>query len=151
MCSVKFDKKSILKNTEISNKMKKTMTKCECGDKILLSDVKSHKMSCPVYNKEITDMAAKLKKEKPKDYINRSTFNCPFCSVINLLQKDIVKHITQKHPHKAAVYFFIFIKKIRCPICVVQPYGDPNYVSPSIFHYIENIRFGKSYGSKAWI
>jgi transcription elongation factor Elf1 len=60
-----------------------------------------------------------VKPEEVKKTVNRSTFACPLCSEKNLERKGLLEHVRKKHKGKPAV----------CPICVVQAYGDPNYVS----------------------
>jgi len=54
--------------------------------------------------------------------VNRSTFKCPFCTEANLERKGLLEHVNKKHRGKPGV----------CPICVVQAYGDPNYVSANL-------------------
>lgn len=54
--------------------------------------------------------------------VNRQTFKCPLCSVSNLERKGLLEHVNKKHRGKPAV----------CPVCVVQEYGDPNYVSQNL-------------------
>lgn len=49
--------------------------------------------------------------------VNRSTFNCPLCSEKNLDRDSLLKHVSKFHKKDMAV----------CPICLVQPWADPNY------------------------
>lgn len=57
---------------------------------------------------------------------NRQTFKCPFCSESNLERKGLLEHVNKKHKRQAGV----------CPICVVQEYGDPNYVSSNLGQHL---------------
>ena len=55
--------------------------------------------------------------------MNRATFTCPVCKAANLERAALVEHVVSKHPHQRGV----------CPICVAQPWGDPNYVTSTSF------------------
>jgi Drought induced 19 protein (Di19), zinc-binding len=46
-----------------------------------------------------------------------------------LERKGLLEHVNKKHKGKPAV----------CPICVVQEYGDPNYVSQNLGSHL-NLR-----------
>ena len=66
-------------------------------------DATAHEATCKLYKKEIEDMAKKLVKPVPKGYVNRSTFECPFCKKANMAQKEIVSHITKHHRFQPGV------------------------------------------------
>ena len=38
----------------------------------------------------------------------------------------MLEHMGKKHRNKAGT----------CPVCVAQPYGDPNYVSPNLYSHM---------------
>ena len=59
--------------------------------------------------------------------MNRSTFTCPVCKEANLDRKDLLKHVAKKHHGSSGV----------CPICLVQQYGDPNYVSKDLSGHLK--------------
>jgi hypothetical protein len=63
--------------------------------------------------------------------VNRSTFKCPLCNVSNLSREGLVKHVQQYHPQGYGV----------CPICAVQPWGDPNYVTDLNGHLKKRHKF----------
>ena len=59
--------------------------------------------------------------------MNRSTFKCPFCGEANLERKNLLEHVNQRHKGKPGI----------CPICVVQEYGDPSYVSQNLSSHLK--------------
>ena len=48
------------------------------------------------------------------------------CSESNLERGALLKHVASRHAGKPGV----------CPICVVQSYGDPNYVSQNLASHL---------------
>ena len=69
----------------------------------------------------------KVKPEDVQETVNRSTFACPFCQEQNMERKSLLEHMRKKHKGKSGV----------CPICRVQAYGDPNYVSQNLSSHLE--------------
>lgn len=45
------------------------------------------------------------------------TFTCSVCQVKNMDRKGLISHVQENHSLAYAV----------CPICISQPWGDPNY------------------------
>jgi len=51
------------------------------------------------------------------------------CGESNLDRQGLLKHVAARHSGQSGV----------CPICVVQSYGDPNYVSKNLASHL-NLR-----------
>jgi hypothetical protein len=62
---------------------------------------------------------------------NRSTFKCPLCSTSNFDRQGLLDHVQKFHKNAQAV----------CPICVAQPWGDPNYVTGLYGHLLKRHKF----------
>lgn len=63
--------------------------------------------------------------------VNRSTFNCPCCSEKNLSREGLLEHVKLKHRNASAI----------CPICLAQPWGDPNYITQLHGHLQKRHKF----------
>ncbi|CAI2379128.1 unnamed protein product [Moneuplotes crassus] len=102
---------------------------CEhCGGMFIAKEFQEHLNNCKVYLQTIEE---DIKKNKFKDIqktVNRSTFKCPFCESKNLERKDLITHVEYEHGDCPGV----------CPICVVQEYGDPNYVSQNLLGHMKH-------------
>jgi len=130
LCRSEFPDKTYFQNYKIQVEMKETQGKCECGEVVAVSKINEHQQKCDQFNKEVEETVKKLKVEKnEKNSINRSTFTCPLCAQKNFDRKGLIEHIEGSHDkhHKPAV----------CPICVSQPWGDPNYKSKDILGHLK--------------
>eukprot|EP00826_Nyctotherus_ovalis_P024327 TRINITY_DN1882_c0_g2_i7.p1 TRINITY_DN1882_c0_g2~~TRINITY_DN1882_c0_g2_i7.p1 ORF type:complete len:150 (-),score=39.75 TRINITY_DN1882_c0_g2_i7:212-661(-) len=126
-CTSKFGKKDLVPNNALRKALEGSHSVCKCGKKVLTKELAVHEAACKDCTKELQKTIQKLVKPAPKGYVNRSTFACPICKQDNMLQKEIVNHISTKHPGKSGV----------CPICKVQPYGDPNYTSQNLASHMK--------------
>lgn len=121
-----FVTKHINSQIQVSTALILTIScRCECSKILNLVDLNQHLESeCAKYKEEVRKAIAvtSVKPEDVKQSINRSTFVCPFCKERNLERKDLLVHVNTKHHGMPGV----------CPICVVQIYGDPNYVSQNL-------------------
>ena len=102
--------------------------KCEgCHRTIKYSTLASHSLKCKKLKaKEKEEVKSHVFKDA-KPSVNRETFKCPACSEKNLARENLVKHFTENHRGQTGV----------CPICAVQEYGDPNYVSTNLAGHLE--------------
>ena len=103
LCSASFSAASVKSNKKLTKAVKEHEVVCECGTKVKLADLAAHRDKCAKYQKVLKAQTKKMIRPAPKDYVNRSTFACPFCEVKNMSQPDIVKHVTTKHRKKAGV------------------------------------------------
>ena len=117
LCKVKFKKSDLKANKQLEEDISKTTTACVCGDSIYLNKFNDHTAKCQQYKANIyTNINQSIIKDA-KQIVNRSTFNCPCCIENNFDREALLKHVAIKHKHEQTV----------CPICVCQPWGDPNY------------------------
>ncbi len=107
-CTVPFSASEVNINPILQKTLATLTTACTCGKQVSLAELAAHKLECGSVKKEVSAMAQKLVKPAPKGYVNRSTFACPLCGLDNLLQKDVVKHVTEQHKHRSGVYRYIY-------------------------------------------
>ncbi|CDW87571.1 ring finger protein 114 [Stylonychia lemnae] len=119
----------INKVDQVAKENKKGNLLCKCGKSVKLWKLNSHQEECKSYKGEV-EQAIKstlIDPSQVKQTVNRQTFNCPLCSEKNLERKGLLAHMKKYHRNKSGI----------CPICVVQAYGDPNYVSQNLSKHIE--------------
>jgi len=84
-----------------------------------LSDWNNHISTCKQYMAIINTNIKQSVIKDVKQSINRSTFSCPCCPENNLDREALLTHVSKNHKKNQAV----------CPICICQPWGDPNYIT----------------------
>lgn len=119
LCKIEFNKSDLQSNKKLEKEIKESWHNCKCGTRINLDEWNDHTAKCEIY---LDIISTNIKQSVVKDFkptINRSTFNCTCCSEKNLDREGLLKHVANKHKNSQAV----------CPICLCQPWGDPNYVT----------------------
>ena len=104
--------------------MKNSQKLCKCGITINILDWNIHVADCK-NNTEISLKKMIVKDEKVN--INRSTYNCTICDDKNFDREGLINHVSKKHKKTVGV----------CPICVCQPWGDPNYKSADLVGHLK--------------
>lgn len=102
--------------------MKNTLKLCSCGITLNLFDWNNHIAKCSLSNQTMQQNIKKNIVSNVKENINRSTFNCTLCKSKNFDREGLIAHVTKSHKRTNGV----------CPICVCQPWGDPNYISSDL-------------------
>ena len=120
LCRIKFKEKNIIKFNELNDELKLRSIKCVCGKTITLDKYNKHQDQCKTIKNKIDESLKKkvINIKNDKIAVNRETFNCTICSEKNLDRKGLLKHINTKHLKNDYGV---------CPICLCQPWGDPNY------------------------
>lgn len=116
-CRTEFTRENVQQNMILTNEIFTTVINCKCGQQIPLMNYNTHSINCAVINAEIQESIKNNLVKDAKQIINRDTFNCTVCNQKNFDRKGILNHVRTYHPSTYGV----------CPICVVQPWGDPNY------------------------
>jgi hypothetical protein len=111
--------------------MKAKKVKCSCNQYIDLLLWNSHSSSCPYFLGQLNNQIKSTVVKEAKQSVNRSTFTCSICKVANLDREGLIKHVKTSHKNDTAV----------CPICICQPWGDPNYVTHLYGHLIKRHNF----------
>uniref|UniRef100_A0A8B9T4H0 E3 ubiquitin-protein ligase RNF114 n=1 Tax=Anas platyrhynchos TaxID=8839 RepID=A0A8B9T4H0_ANAPL len=103
-----------------------------CNKKMFLSKMRSHAASCSKYQNYIMEGVKAVTKEplhNTRNFPNRFTFPCPYCSEKNFDQEGLVEHCKTLHSMDA--------KQVVCPICASMPWGDPNYRSANFMEHLQ--------------
>jgi len=117
ICRTPCTLRSIVYNKEIEKQISTATIRCLCDNDVQVATYSAHCEKCPEYQASIEKAKTNLlDKSKMKKTVNRATFTCPVCKTENLERKALVEHILTSHPRDKGV----------CPICVCQPWGDPN-------------------------
>lgn len=133
ICRVNFSKNNINPDIEMLKKFEKSQVICECGEKMFIKFYNKHIEKCSKFKTNIQDTISKNASNIRKDKIgvNRNTFTCPCCKSQNLSREGLINHVKNYHPHDQGV----------CPICLCQPWGDPNYITHLYGHLIKRHKF----------
>jgi hypothetical protein len=131
LCNTNFNKKNLKAESDLNSEIKSKSLDCYCKNKIKLSEWNDHILFCKDYNNMIEANIKQIVVQEVKPTVNRSTFNCPLCQIKNLDREGLIKHVKSKHKNDEAV----------CPICLCQPWGDPNYVTHLYGHLNKRHKF----------
>ena len=124
VCRDKLEIGKCWKNPEIDNRIKYSIIACEsCNKQVKLAKYDSHMAKCTTYQSKLKVMREESlsKTNLTKVDKNRSTFPCPYCTVSNLTNSDLIEHVQRNHAGDNT--------PIVCPICAVQPWGNSSQVS----------------------
>ncbi|KAJ7413361.1 Protein snail Sna [Willisornis vidua] len=105
---------------------------CLVVSQMFLSKMRSHAASCSKYQNYIMEGVKAVTKEplhSTRNFPNRFTFPCPYCSERNFDQEGLVEHCKALHSMDA--------KQVVCPICASMPWGDPNYRSANFMEHLQ--------------
>ena len=124
VCRAKLDLAKCWKNSEIDFRIKHSIIACEsCHKQMKLHKYDSHMAKCTTFQSKLKliteDSISKANLTQVSK--NRSTFPCPYCSVTNLTNSDLIEHVQMNHKGDRTM--------IVCPICAVQPWGNESQVS----------------------
>ncbi|NXT51172.1 RN114 ligase, partial [Pluvianellus socialis] len=118
---------------DLEKQIEMTETTCNgCNKKMYLSKMRSHAASCSKYQNYIMEGVKAVTKEplhNTRNFPNRFTFPCPYCSEKNFDQEGLVEHCKTLHSMDA--------KQVVCPICASMPWGDPNYRSANFMEHLQ--------------
>ncbi|NXG33664.1 RN114 ligase, partial [Dromaius novaehollandiae] len=118
---------------DLEKQIEMTETTCNgCNKKMYLSKMRSHAASCSKYQNYIMEGVKAVTKEplhNSRNFPNRFTFTCPYCSEKNFDQEGLVEHCKTLHSMDA--------KQVVCPICASMPWGDPNYRSANFMEHLQ--------------
>ncbi|KAI6074125.1 E3 ubiquitin-protein ligase RNF114 [Aix galericulata] len=118
---------------DLEKQIEATETTCNgCKKKMYLSKMRSHAASCSKYQNYIMEGVKAVTKEplhNTRNFPNRFTFPCPYCSEKNFDQEGLVEHCKTLHSMDA--------KQVVCPICASMPWGDPNYRSANFMEHLQ--------------
>ncbi|NXY88120.1 RN114 ligase, partial [Alcedo cyanopectus] len=118
---------------DLEKQIETTETTCNgCNKKMYLSKMRSHVASCSKYQNYIMEGVKAVTKEplhNTRNFPNRFTFPCPYCSEKNFDQEGLVEHCKTLHSMDA--------KQVVCPICASMPWGDPNYRSANFMEHLQ--------------
>uniref|UniRef100_A0A8U7N047 RING-type E3 ubiquitin transferase n=11 Tax=Passeriformes TaxID=9126 RepID=A0A8U7N047_CORMO len=118
---------------DLEKQIETTETTCNgCNKKMYLSKMRSHAASCSKYQNYIMEGVKAVTKEplhNTRNFPNRFTFPCPYCSEKNFDQEGLVEHCKALHSMDA--------KQVVCPICASMPWGDPNYRSANFMEHLQ--------------
>ncbi len=119
LCKIKFKKSDLKANKKLEKEIKESTHVCKCGEQIKLNEWNDHISKCQQYIALISTNIKQSVIKDAKQTVNRSTFNCSCCKEKNFDREGLLKHVGNNHKNAEAV----------CPICLCQPWGDPNYVT----------------------
>ena len=127
VCRANIDVTHCKANAEFDARVRSTRISCEaCNKQIRLSKYDKHESSCPAHKDKFKLLKEEsISKIQPHDESkNRSTFPCPYCPTANLTNVDLIEHVQVSHNGDNT--------SVVCPICAVQPWGNPGQVCYSV-------------------
>ena len=131
LCRIDFMKKDIIKNNAIEKEIDSIHINCNCGKTLSLSEYNNHYERCSSVKSSIEESIKNNLVKETKKAVNRVTFDCSLCSMKHFDRKGLIKHVEMKHRNQRGV----------CPICICQPWGDPNYITYLHGHLLKRHMF----------
>ena len=114
-CRTSFMQKNVCACPSLEKEINSRAKKCVCGKELSATAYKYHIEKCQKYKS--TQIKAFVVPQKNEAGPNRDTFDCSVCQMRNFDRKGLIKHFEDFHMDSYAV----------CPICICQPWGDPDY------------------------
>uniref|UniRef100_A0A8C3LHK9 RING-type E3 ubiquitin transferase n=1 Tax=Chrysolophus pictus TaxID=9089 RepID=A0A8C3LHK9_CHRPC len=111
---------------DLEQLIESTETACSgCGKKMFLSKMRSHAASCSKYQNYIMEGVKAVTKEplhNARNFPNRFTFPCPYCSEKNFDQEGLVEHCKTLHSMDARQ---VVIKSLGARIAMKSSLKSP--------------------------
>ena len=135
ICRKNFENNDIGYCSDLETILNTEKITCDCGKQFILKNYDEHFDKCQKI-KQIQKSNINIDLSKPNNInknlsVNRDTFNCPVCLQKNFDREGLINHVENNHKNDMAV----------CPICLCQPWGDPNYVTQLYGHLIKRHKF----------
>ena len=136
ICRNNFIESDIFDCFDLAKIIETKKIKCDCGKEFNLNDYNIHFDNCQQVKQIQNQNINNINVPKPKNInnnlsVNRETFNCSLCDMKNFDREGLIRHISDNHRNSMGV----------CPICLCQPWGDPNYITQLYGHLMKRHKF----------